>query len=489
MEQKQPILEIIRENLQNGELPASFSLPKEDADPNRVRWADGALDGVGIYHMRAPEITEDNMKLVAEAFSTLDDYAHFTEKMKEFFGAVTPIRAIDAIQHYILEHAEDLEPNQVHHLAVECLHSADTDLIKLGLIIVEIFNEPDGFLKDIIRTLGLSDEFTIFAIFNMMRWTDGNAEIFALAKKVHGWGRIHAVERLEPETQEIRDWLLAEGIRNDVTEDYSALDVYQKTDIGGMLRDSVTDMQLDQIACVLNAMLDEGPVRGISALPEQEAKEMVSGFLDQTAAHTMTLNICNLILRLLHDERFAAVSERCQAILNSYSCRRVIEQALETGHGIRCAQETGIPYEEKILAHMKADFDSGYANCNYLLTNEAYREQVLDLFRTALPLDSMAGEPTDKNGYSKEYANEHKLEYIVQGLEKYPLCGTDLVIAGLRSPIVTCRSIALRTVSEWCKAKECTLAGLSDELYRAIEQLKAAEVSENIKKRIEEYGF
>ena len=248
-------------------------------------------------------------------------------------------------------------------------------------------------------------------------------------------------------------------------------------------------MQLDQIACVLNAMLEEGPVRGISALPEQEAKEMISGFLDQTAAHTMTLNICNLILRLLHEERFAAVSERCQAILNSYSCRKVIEQALENGRGIRAAQETGIPYEEKILAHMKADFDSGYANCNYLLTNEAYREQVLDLFRTALPLDSMAGAPTENNGYSKEYANEHKLEYIVQGLEKYPLCGTDLVIAGLRSPIVTCRSIALRTVSEWCKAKECTLAGLSDELYQAVEQLKAAEVSENIKKRIEEYGF
>ena len=50
----------------------------------------------------------------------------------------------------------------------------------------------------------------------MRTWKDGNNEIWNLAKRVHGWGRIHAIEQLEPETNDIRRWLLTDGVRNEV---------------------------------------------------------------------------------------------------------------------------------------------------------------------------------------------------------------------------------------------------------------------------------
>ena len=44
------IYELIKNSIQaNGELPEDFKLPPKD--PNGVPWADGALDGVYIYHL------------------------------------------------------------------------------------------------------------------------------------------------------------------------------------------------------------------------------------------------------------------------------------------------------------------------------------------------------------------------------------------------------------------------------------------------------
>ena len=52
MSNKKSLLEAITDNIKGGVLPDTFSLPKEDnSDPNKIRFADGAMDGIGIYHM------------------------------------------------------------------------------------------------------------------------------------------------------------------------------------------------------------------------------------------------------------------------------------------------------------------------------------------------------------------------------------------------------------------------------------------------------
>lgn len=353
------------------------------------------------------------------------------------------------------------------------------------MLIVEIFNEPDDKLKDIIRTLGLSDEFSIFAIFNMLTWGNGNQDIFELAKKVHGWGRIHAVTRLNPDTEEIKEWLLNEGINNDVVPDYSALDVYEKVSISDLLKQDVSDKQLDKIAKVLNSMFDEGPVRGISALSDEEAKEMLNSFITQAEKLSASLDICELMLTISEDERFSCFADRCGNYLNSDKCRNLIENELESGKGIRVAQAVGIPYKEKIFRHLKEQFDSGYGNCGALVDDDEYREKMIDVFRTNLPIETMKGEPTNEGGYFPKYGNYNKLAFLIQSLRDYPLCGADLVAAALRMPLVQCRTQALNAIAEWCKAKNCSVKELSDELYQSVEYLKKAEVDNRVKELIE----
>lgn len=310
------LLEVIRENLKDGELLDSFSLPKEDdGDTNKVKWADGALDGVMIFHMRRSEISDEQMDIVSDAFSMLDDNEKVMTRMKDFFAKVSPLSGIDAIQSYILRNTQTLDANQVYSLANDCIFSSDVNMVKLGLLIVEIFNEPDDQLKDVIRTLGSSDEFTIFSVFNMMSWENGNQEVFELAKRVHGWGRIHAVERLEPETEEIKEWLLAEGINNTVISDYSALVVYEKVNIAEILKNSVTDAQLEQISRVLISMFSEGPVGGISVLPENDAIDMIGDYISQAETHLLTGDTRNLLGTISEDKRFEMYAEKCKEIL------------------------------------------------------------------------------------------------------------------------------------------------------------------------------
>ncbi len=491
MSGKKSLLEIISENITDGELSDKFSLPKDDdiGDPDRLILADGAMDGIGIYHMVQPEITDEQMQIVSKAFQNIGDTPKVMDSMRSFFEKVFPIRGIDAIQRYIIDHSQTLDVQKVYMFAVDCLYSAEVDMVKLGLIIIEIFNEPDEQIKKIIRTLGLSDEFTIFSVFNMLGWENGNQEVFELAQKVHSWGRIHSVARLEPETQEIRDWLLREGIANDVVPDYSALDVYEKVGISKLLKENISDTQLNQIANVLCSMFDEGSVRGISALSDEEAKDMLGDFINQAEFHTATLEICGLMMTIAAKEQFSDFSDKCSEYLNSKKSKSLIEKELSNGRGINLAKYVGIPFKEKIYAHMKADFSSGFGNCGALLDDEAYREKVIDLFRTSLPLKTMIGEPTTAGGYFDKYADYNKLSYLLQFLKDYPLSSTDLVAAALRMPIVQCRIQALNAISEWCKVEECNVKGLSEEIYQAVEYLKQAEVDDKVKELLVKYGL
>ncbi|MDD5935768.1 MAG: hypothetical protein PUC65_09440 [Clostridiales bacterium] len=103
-----------------------------------------------------------------------------------------------------MNHNQELNARNLYNFAVDLLiGSNNKKLVKLGLTILEMFQANDA-LKEAVRLIGLSDEFTIFAVFLMRAWENASTEILNLAKKVEGWGRIHAIA-------EIISSLLVEG--------------------------------------------------------------------------------------------------------------------------------------------------------------------------------------------------------------------------------------------------------------------------------------
>ena len=264
------IYELISNAVTDGCLPADFHLPKPE-DPKKAMFAAGALDGIQIYHAGFPVLEDEDYERILDILKVANDGEFDTaaEDFTDFCEKFSAVTIIDDIQQVILDNREELDVNQMAEFAYTLITEAsDRELIKVGLIIFELVQtSSDPELMDIIRTLALSDEFTLFAVFVMRTWPNGQMEILDLAKKVRGWGRIHCVRFIEPENDEIAHWLLMNGIDNDVMREYSALEVFNKINVEAMLDgDNLSDEDAKAILQIIDSMLVEGPVAGISAV-------------------------------------------------------------------------------------------------------------------------------------------------------------------------------------------------------------------------------
>ena len=63
MSEKQSIYEVIKASLVDGRLPEDFSLPKDEDSDQNLPFADGAMDGIYIYHMPHTPMTDEDFNL------------------------------------------------------------------------------------------------------------------------------------------------------------------------------------------------------------------------------------------------------------------------------------------------------------------------------------------------------------------------------------------------------------------------------------------
>jgi len=61
-------------------------------------------------------------------------------------------------------------------------------------------------------------------------------------------GQIHAVERLEPTSDEIREWILRKGCANEIMDAYLGLECGNKGNLIGALRHGSIDDELFEVS-------------------------------------------------------------------------------------------------------------------------------------------------------------------------------------------------------------------------------------------------
>ena len=222
-------------------------LPDEPADESapyglpRIRWAPGARDGVAVFHVpgRPP-----GLRQTAPIVDALLDYARAAnaETRGELESVVTRVVGDDAFVHYVgpildrLEAALDKETSLVEQqmpAAVRklLLETEQRDVLKLSIALLGAFGSPDD--RDRLETVGLHDEFTLYAIDALGSVLADPIDSWMLfAVSLSGWGKIHAVlalvEKL-PEAGTRRDevvhYLLRFGCENGVQNGYVALPI------------------------------------------------------------------------------------------------------------------------------------------------------------------------------------------------------------------------------------------------------------------------
>ena len=261
-----PIYEYIKKHTKDGRLPEGFRMTWSQS-----MWAPGAQDGVALYHMAPlqPDPAREQKILEALKLMSAEENAQYTETIFAIFEELEQqapiVKLYDEIVLTIIRHQTELHPIRLLNYGDWLICQGVSFLaVKLGLTVLSPFNVP--FVEEVMTEFGVYDEFTFYAarVLSQGHWKNGNEELFRLAKNVRGWGRIHAVEFLEPETQEIRDWLLFEGADNNVLGQYSADTCLQKSGAESRLDAGLSAGEHEAIGKLIQTALEPGPCPGVT---------------------------------------------------------------------------------------------------------------------------------------------------------------------------------------------------------------------------------
>ena len=286
-----PILAIIRENLDSeGRLPRDFSLPEDPDDERSLLFADGAQDGITYYHTQSGKLNDEEADLLVDALNAMLG-GHIDTADELFLKLTKTRRAIEfggVLCDIVEENADMINPIHAYSYGMHLITMAkDKELVKTGLALHHRATEDrlKGF-KQIITDLAYCNEFTWFCLPIIQKWAGGNSLIFEIAKHLYGWGRVHACMFLEPETWEIKQWFLTEGVDNGVLPPYTALEAWNKSDAASLLDCRLTQEGFTCISRIMAALLDEVPCRGISLVEEPETA--IHKFLNQAKSFTLS---------------------------------------------------------------------------------------------------------------------------------------------------------------------------------------------------------
>jgi len=276
---REPILTIIQKALNTkGRLDSDFSLPKENEDD--LSFVDGAIDGIGLYH---GGMEQAGLSIVIQAIDLVLDgeYKQALRLTEQFARSGHTLCIIDEVQQYITEQQDRLDAADMQRFALDLMvYGTLREQVKLGMAIMEMFDlEEEGQYLKIIRDLSCSDEFTLYGTFLARTLENANEELYAMAKKVTGWGKIHVVRELEPEYDEMEEWFLEEGVQNQIQPEYSAFDCFEKSQMRRRLKAPMTQKQFNGACQIMHALILEGPVEGISQV--KDAKEVIASFVEQ----------------------------------------------------------------------------------------------------------------------------------------------------------------------------------------------------------------
>ena len=485
---KKTIYEEIVDAMEDGRLPESFAISYNDSyfKSEQFSMAPGAIDGMSIYHFQQEELAEADKE---EMFAAIKAAADGNPQAYNLFSALgRKLRAIDIIdelQKCVREYADGLDQTELYKFAILnlILDGRDIECVKFGLELLELYGEPDEQIKQIVRNLGLYSEFTIFSVFNMHFWDNENEEIFHLAKNVEGWGRVHAIERLKPETQEIKDWLLFEGNNDGALSSYNALTCLINSEVAQRLKRRTTDKEYFAIGNLIGNLLHDGPGDGISELPDAES--VLADYVTQADMHNLDIYGYKIILDIFYyaseQANFPDLISLCRQILTGDACRKCMEAAVKDGRGIDLAIACGIPYQEALLQALKDDFDNQYSQCRYLLNDDDYREKALEVFRRFIPPESIEQNPQDELGFGPEYAKYRPLDFILQELRDKPFCGIDYVSRAIASPIIRNRTMSMRILKSWVHINKKPLRELLPVIYEHLLDVRDNEVNDDIK--------
>lgn len=483
------LYEYIQSHKNGGELPVEgMALPDDEryaqTATHNVVWGPGGLDGMISHHTLATPNREtlDAFDRAIRRLLANPNAASIADLYALAVGEGNLLTIIDDLKQRIYDAPPgnlDLLHDFAYWLATS---SPDRNLVKIGIALLGVFTTPHD---EELLTLGLHDEFTLYALIALQGGnTPEQAESLAwdLAQRVHGWGRVFAVEHLaQSVNRDIKRWLVREGYRNSVMIEYVAYPCAAGGELAAQLRvltdDGMAVPEPDKLLIgaveILTAFFNGSPSGGMVGYEEgAEAVELLLSLMETAGWGDPRFLLFAAGLRDFvadaeqnwdaleadgwTEEKKRDMAERASAFMARPEWPGTLSPLLEKtsapGFALAAtaAERLGIdtwPYRFRRQRDLAADAESDEWSRLLETTdperlNEVLRlaEQKVDLAAVELGVDT---EP--EVGPFRFDA----LDNILYGLQPFPGKGWNFVRASLRSPIVRRRNLALQALAAW----------------------------------------
>jgi len=441
-----------------------------------ARWAPGALDGVFGHHVASKDGEPDAaalMKAVVEASATPSKDT--LDRVYALIAADGAVSLADALLDQVIA-KKDLDLGRTQALARWLVTGApDRNAVKVGLALLGVFRGDAD--KETFLTLGRHDEFTLFAVVALQNsLPNPEPALFQLAKSVDGWGRIQAVERLRnTQSPELKGWLLREGYRNSIMHEYLAHLCATTGGLNPALEAAeIDDALLDGAGDLLGALIagQGGPAEGMDDYADGAAA--VASYLRHLRGHLSRASLRHVtvlgqIRSFLDDQKDwgpraargwtpharRELQVQVGALLSEPRWRALVTDELSAQDANRfqgaaiAANELGIDPWERQYDRVAANA-AGYSWYAVSHTKDRDRmARVVALAERQLPLERIATGPGTEMGLGPGWGPHGDLDFVLQELHAFPGLGWNLIQAGLRSPVIRNRNMALKALAGW----------------------------------------
>lgn len=490
---------------ENGSLSAEAeNLPDEPGKHASLRFAPGLRDA--LLGIGAPDekIIAQWVQLLKEVSLTGNEEAKF-----RFYNAVTAeedvIGFIDEFISEIVKERLPVEPYLFHYAIELATKTNHRNSVKIGLALVGLCQNPSVLPE--LKVLGLHEEFALYASIAVSGLSlNVEEDLWNMAKKLHGWGRIRIVGMLaEMElSEQVKEWMVKEGYRNSILNEYLACTCAIKGELHLKLEAGKISKDLFQSASeILEALFDEySPGETIDDYPF--AASAIPHFLRHAHMHDTNIaffnllhSIQNYLQSLPYDDQALkntgwnreSVNDCMRNIHNLLTGRdwkKQAEEALKSKdpniyhYGKAAAKKLGIDLWDNVWNRLKENPLSGTAW--YDATHYAQPEHADEVIQFAiqnLPLKKLGTGPDVSLGMGEDFQLHQSLEFITLFLEGHPGKGKEILFTALQSPVIRIRNAALKVLETWKHSLPIA------EFISGLKQLKTSEPQEDLKEKID----
>ncbi len=489
----------------SGKLKESgMELPDEPKTEAGLRYAPGMADAV--FGNAESALSDEELEEFSELIlrSALGDEESESRLYENVCSRYSVISIIDRVLGKLEEDSFSLKENLAVTAADFAFKSADRNAVKFGIALLGFCRSKDDL--DGIKTLGLHDEFTLFATVAVMNISsDTEKDLLEIAKKAEGWGRIQSVQRLAEivHSSETEDWLVYEGYKNSIMYEYLTYIAAVHGKLYERLCVPKIDRRLFESAGeIIEGLISGGPAEDIS---DYDRAAMTVGqyirhsiLLAEELQDFIVLHSIKDFLEEIRDdiqnhERNGWNQDNiadCLIDINSVTRRsdwkKKTEDALDSPRlsvffkGKIAASILGINYWENVWVRLKENPE------NVSLWSDAVNtappemtDALIELSLKSLPLERLASGPADSVGLGENYAYYMCLEYLITYLGGFPGRGDQLILCGLQAPVTRTRNMCVMTLGRWGREN------WSETIRQAVQNLSKIEPNPRTKSNLE----